>query len=182
MAQTLTTPKNPTLSPQKRGRGGLFSVLQRVGRAFMLPIALLPVAGLLLGVGASLTNSAMLETYGLLGIMGPGTVPYSIFSLLAAVGTVIFDNLPLLFAMGVALGMAEHEKATATLSAAIAFFVMHKTISTLLDISGKLAEGAMPEGTVANVVGIESLQMGVFGGILVGLGVAALHNRFYKII
>ena len=113
--------------------------------------------------------------------MGPGTVPYTVFSLLASVGTVIFDNLPLLFAMGVALGMAENEKATATLSAAIAFFVMHKTISTLLDIGGKLAEGAMPEGTVANVVGIPSLQMGVFGGIIVGLGVAWLHNRFYKI-
>ncbi len=147
----------------------------------MLPIALLPIAGLLLGVGASFTNEATLGAYNLLGIMGPGTVPYTVFSLLASVGTVIFDNLPLLFAMGVALGMAENEKATATLSAAIAFFVMHKTISTLLDISGKLAEGAMPEGTVADVVGIPSLQMGVFGGIIVGLGVAWLHNRFYKI-
>ena len=161
--------------------GGAFSVLQRVGRAFMLPIALLPIAGLLLGVGTSFTNIATLEEYNLIGILGPGTVLNSVFSLLASVGSVIFDNLPLLFAMGVALGMAENEKATATLSAAIAFFVMHKTISTLLAISGKLAEGAMPEGTVANVVGIESLQMGVFGGIIVGLGVAWLHNRFYKI-
>ncbi len=169
-----------TVKKRKFGEG-FFGVLQRVGRAFMLPIALLPIAGLLLGVGASFTNEATLEAYNLLGIMGPGTVPYTVFSLLASVGTVIFDNLPLLFAMGVALGMAENEKATATLSAAIAFFVMHKTISTLLDIGGKLAEGAMPEGTIANVVGIPSLQMGVFGGILVGLGVAWLHNRFYKI-
>ncbi|MBQ3014403.1 MAG: PTS transporter subunit EIIC [Clostridia bacterium] len=169
-----------TVKKRKFGEG-FFGVLQRVGRAFMLPIALLPIAGLLLGVGASFTNEATLEAYNLLGIMGPGTGPYTVFSLLASVGTVIFDNLPLLFAMGVALGMAENEKATATLSAAIAFFVMHKTISTLLDIGGKLAEGAMPEGTIANVVGIPSLQMGVFGGILVGLGVAWLHNRFYKI-
>ena len=101
----------------KKQKSGAFGVLQRVGRAFMLPIALLPIAGLLLGVGASLTNTAMLETYGLVNLMGPGTVAYSIFSVLASVGTVIFDNLPLLFAMGVALGMAEHEKATATLSA-----------------------------------------------------------------
>ena len=165
----------------EKKRGGAFGVLQRVGRAFMLPIALLPVAGLLLGIGASLTNTAMLETYGLLAHMGPGTVAYSIFSLLASVGTVIFDNLPLLFAMGVALGMAEQEKATATLSAAIAFFVMHKTVNALLQISGRLEPGVMAEGTVANVVGIESLQMGVFGGIIVGLGVAALNNRFYKI-
>lgn len=165
----------------EKKRGGAFGVLQRVGRAFMLPIALLPVAGLLLGIGASLTNTAMLETYGLLEHMGPGTVAYSIFSLLSSVGTVIFDNLPLLFAMGVALGMAEQEKATATLSAAIAFFVMHKTVNALLQISGRLESGVMAEGTVANVVGIESLQMGVFGGIIVGLGVAALNNRFYKI-
>ncbi|MBQ9784798.1 MAG: PTS transporter subunit EIIC [Clostridia bacterium] len=165
----------------KRRGGGFFSVLQRVGRAFMLPIALLPIAGLLLGIGASFTNIATLEAYNLIGFMGPGTVLYSIFTLLSSVGTVIFDNLPLLFAMGVALGMAENEKATATLSAAIAFFVMHKTINALLAISGRLAAGAMPEGTIANVVGIESLQMGVFGGIIVGLGVAWLNNRFYKI-
>ena len=165
----------------KKQGGGFFSVLQRVGRAFMLPIALLPIAGLLLGIGASFTNTAMLEAYGLRGILGPGTFLNSFFTLLSSVGTVIFDNLPLLFAMGVALGMAENEKATATLSAAIAFFVMHKTINTLLSLTGKLAEGAMQEGTVADVVGIPSLQMGVFGGIIVGLGVAWLTNRFYKI-
>ena len=170
------------IKKEKTKRGsGLFGVLQRVGRAFMLPIALLPIAGLLLGIGSSLTNASMLEAYDLVGIMGPGTVLYSIFTVLASVGTVIFDNLPLLFAMGVALGMAQAEKGTATLSAAIAFFVMHKTVSALLSISGKLEPGVMQEGTVANVVGIESLQMGVFGGIIVGLGVAFLHNRFYKI-
>ncbi len=166
----------------KKDRGSsFFGVLQRVGRAFMLPIALLPIAGLLLGIGSSFTNIAMLETYRLIGFMGPGTFLYSAFTLLASVGTVIFDNLPLLFAMGVALGMAEQEKATATLSAAIAFFVMHKTINALLLISGRLEAGAMQEGTIANVVGIPSLQMGVFGGIIVGLGVAYLNNRFYKI-
>lgn len=166
---------------KKRRFSGTFSVLQRVGRAFMLPIALLPIAGLLLGVGASFTNTTMLETYNLMGIMGPGTFLYSVFTLLSSVGTVIFDNLPILFAMGVALGMAENEKATATLSAAIAFFVMHKTINALLLITGKLEPGVMQEGTIANVVGIDSLQMGVFGGIIVGLGVAYLNNRFYKI-
>lgn len=166
---------------KKRRFSGTFSVLQRVGRAFMLPIALLPIAGLLLGVGASFTNTTMLETYNLMSIMGPGTFLYSVFTLLSSVGTVIFDNLPILFAMGVALGMAENEKATATLSAAIAFFVMHKTINALLLITGKLEPGVMQEGTIANVVGIDSLQMGVFGGIIVGLGVAYLNNRFYKI-
>ena len=166
---------------KKERKGNSFGVLQRVGRAFMLPIALLPIAGLLLGIGSSFTNASMLEAYGLTGIMGEGTLLYSIFTVLSSVGSVIFDNLPLLFALGVALGMAQAEKGTATLSAAIAFFVMHKTINALLSISGKLEEGVMQEGTVANVVGIESLQMGVFGGIIVGLGVAFLHNRTYKI-
>ncbi len=174
ITQTITTTRD------RRGNG-FFSVLQRVGRAFMLPIALLPIAGLLLGVGASLTNLATLQTYNLLELMGPGTFAYSFFTLLSSVGTVIFDNLPLLFAMGVALGMAEQEKATATLSAAVAFFVMHKTINALLAVSGRLEPGVMQEGTIANVVGIDSLQMGVFGGIIVGLGVAWLNNRFYKI-
>lgn len=166
---------------KEKATGKAFSVLQRVGRAFMLPIALLPIAGLLLGIGASFTNVTTLEAFNLMGIMGPGTFLYSCFTLLSSVGTVIFDNLPLLFAMGVALGMAENEKATATLSAAIAFFVMHKTINSLLQITGKLESGELAEGSIANVVGIESLQMGVFGGIIVGLGVAYLTNRFYKI-
>ena len=160
---------------------GLFGVLQRVGRAFMLPIALLPIAGLLLGIGASLTNITTLEAYNLIGIMGPGTFLYSTFSLFSSVGTVIFDNLPIIFAMGVALGMAEKEKGTATLSAAIAFLVMHKTINTLLVLTDKINSGTLQDGAIANVVGIESLQMGVFGGIIVGLGVAALNNKFYKI-
>lgn len=160
---------------------GGFGLLQRVGRAFMLPIALLPIAGLLLGVGSSLTNPTMLDTYGLTAIMGPGSYAYGVFTVFAAVGTVVFDNLPLLFAMGVALGMAEAEKGTATLSAAIAFLVMHRTIGALLELSGRLEAGVLMEGSVAEVVGIQSLEMGVFGGIIVGLGVAALHNRFYRL-
>ena len=166
--------------PAKRD-SRLFGVLQRVGRSVMLPIALLPIAGLLLGVGASLTNTAMIESYGLEKVLGEGTLLNSILTVLSAVGSIIFDNLPIIFAMGVALGMAESEKATATLSAAIAFFVMHATISTLLALTGKISDGSLHEGSIADVVGITSLQMGVFGGIIVGLGVAVLHNKFYKI-
>ena len=172
---------NATKTVPEKKDSRLFGVLQRVGRSFMLPIALLPIAGLLLGVGASLTNAAMIESYGLENILGEGTVLNSVLRVLSAVGSIIFDNLPIIFAMGVALGMAESEKATATLSAAIAFFVMHATISTLLDITGKASDGSLHEGSIAQVVGINSLQMGVFGGIIVGLGVAALHNKFYKI-
>ena len=155
----------------------IFGVLQRVGRSFMLPIAILPVAGLFLGIGGSFTNTTMLETYGLMGIMGPGTFIYAILQVLNAAGSVVFDNLPLIFAMGVAIGMAKQEKEVAALSAAIAFFVMHATIGAMINAFGA------PDlsGATATVVGLNSLQMGVFGGIMVGLGVAALHNRFYKI-
>ncbi len=164
----------------KRG-GQFFSVLQRVGRSFMLPIALLPIAGLLLGIGSSLTNQTMVNSFGLSAILGTGKPLYNIMLVLADTGNIIFRNLPILFAMGIALGMAENEKATAVLSAAISFFVMHSTISACLSISGELANPTLPAGSVADIVGIQSLEMGVFGGILVGLIVAALHNRFYKI-
>ena len=147
----------------------------------MLPIALLPIAGLLLGIGSSLTNTTMLATYNLIDIMGEGTVAYSVFTVLADVGSVIFANLPIIFAMGVALGLADNEKGTATLSAAIAFFVMHQTVNAMLVISGRLEDGSLLEGAVTNVVGIQSLEMGVFGGIVVGIGVAILHNKFYRI-
>lgn len=158
-----------------------FSILQKIGRSFMFPIALLPVAGLLLGIGASFTNQTTVASFGMQAFLGEGTVMYAILSVMKDTGQIIFSNLPIIFAMGVALGMAEKEKATATLSAAIAFFIMHQTISTMLMLTGKLEPGNMLEGTVAKVCGITSLEMGVFGGIIVGLGVAALHNKFYKI-
>lgn len=157
----------------------IFGVLQRVGRSFMLPIAILPVAGLLLGIGGSFTNETMLNTYGLMKIMGPGTVLNVIFTVMSEAGNVIFANLPILFAMGVAIGMAKKEKEVAALAAVIAFFIMHASISAMINISG--GAGELLEGATASVLGITSLQMGVFGGIIVGLGVAALHNRFYKI-
>jgi len=157
----------------------IFGILQRVGRSFMLPIAILPVAGLLLGIGSSFTNETMLETYGLMRILGPGTIFAAVFEVMSEAGNVVFANLPILFAMGVAIGMAKKEKEVAALSAAIAFFIMHASISALITING--GTEAMLAGAVTSVCGITSLQMGVFGGILVGLGVAALHNRFYKI-
>ncbi len=157
----------------------IFGVLQRIGRSFMLPIAILPVAGLLLGIGSSFTNETMLKAYGLWKLMGPGTIANGIFRVLSDAGNIVFTNLPIIFAMGVAIGMAKKEKEVAALSAAIAFFIMHASIGAMITINGG-AEN-MLRGATADVVGITSLQMGVFGGIIVGLGVAALHNRFYKI-
>ena len=165
----------------------IFGVLQRVGRSFMLPIAILPVAGLLLGLGSSFTNETTIATYHLQKILGDGTVLHALLTIMNKVGSAIFDNLPLIFAVGVAIGMAKKEKEVAALSAMIAFFVMHVSINAMLSINEKiLADGSIAkdvlEGTVSSVCGIQSLQMGVFGGIIVGLGVAALHNRFHKIV
>ncbi len=164
----------------------IFGVLQRVGRSFMLPIAILPIAGILLGIASSLTNETTLAAYGLTGIFGDGTVLHALLMVMNNVANVIFDNLPLLFAVGVALGMAKKEKEVAALAAVIAFFVMHSAISACLTVSGKiLADGSLApdvlSGTITSVCGIQSLQVGVFGGVIVGLGVAALHNRFYQI-
>lgn len=164
----------------------IFGVLQRVGRSFMLPIAILPVAGLLLGLGSSFTNTTTIETYGLQWLLGDKTILHALLVIMNAVGSAIFDNLPLIFAVGVAIGMAKKEKEVSALSAVIAYFVMNVSINAMLKISGKiLADGSIAkdvlDGTITSVCGIQSLQMGVFGGIIVGLGVAALHNRFYKI-
>lgn len=181
----------------------IFGVLQRVGRSFMLPIAILPVAGLLLGIGGSFTNATMINAYHLEGILGEGTLLNGFLNILNNCGNVVFENLPLLFAIGVSVGMAKKEKEVAALASVIAFFIMHTAIHALLVLSGKLvtapelmdAAGAaltgvvgsveqtvgMLDGSVTKVLGITSLQMGVFGGVIVGLGVAALHNKYYNI-
>ena len=165
----------------------IFGILQRIGRSFMFPIAILPVAGLLLGLGSSFTNATTIATYGLEGILGDGTILHSLLVIMNKVGSAIFDNLPLIFAVGVAIGMAKKEKEVAALSALIAYFVMNISISAMLELTGKvLADGSIAdgvlEGTITSVCGINTLQIGVFGGIIVGLGVAALHNRFHKIV
>ena len=165
----------------------IFSVLQAIGRSFMLPVAILPIAGLLLGIGASFTNATTIQTYGLETVLGPGTLIHSLLTIMSSAGNIIFGNLPIIFAVGVAIGMAKQEKEVAALAAMISFFVMHASTNAVLQLSGKVlpdgsvAEGVL-EGTIADVCGIMSLQEGVFGGIIVGLGVAWLHNRYHKIV
>ncbi|WP_314620908.1 glucose PTS transporter subunit IIA [uncultured Selenomonas sp.] len=165
----------------------IFSVLQRVGRSFMLPVAILPIAGILLGLGASFTNPTTIETYGLGAVLGAGTPLNALLSIMASAGSTIFGNLPIIFAVGVAIGMAKAEKEVAALSAMIAFFVMHTACNAMLKLGGQiLADGSIApsvlEGTIASSCGILSFQMGVFGGIIVGLGVAWLHNKYHKIV
>ena len=157
----------------------IFGVLQRVGRSFMLPIALLPVAGLLLGIGSSFTNETMLAAYGLDSVIHPGTLIYTILDVMSQTGSAVFNNLALLFAMGVAIGMARKEKEVAALSGAVAYIIMNTAIQAMINAAGGVE--AMPANSTTTMLGITTLQMGVFGGIVVGLGVAALHNKFYKI-
>lgn len=157
----------------------IFGVLQRVGRSFMLPIALLPIAGLLLGIGSSFTNPTTLETYGLSAVIKEGGFAYTILDIMSKTGGVVFDNLALLFAMGVAIGMAKKEKEVAALSGAIGYLIMNTAINAMIAANGGVE--SLTANSTTTTLGITTLQMGVFGGIIVGLGVAALHNRFYKI-
>lgn len=164
----------------------ILTVIQTIGRSFFLPISILPVAGLLLGIGASFSNLSTVEQYGLESVMGAGTVLNHVFLLMSSVGNAVFANLPLLFALAVAMGMAKEEKAVAVLSAALSFIIMHMTIHELLVFSGQvLPDGKLAadviSGTIGTTLGIQTLEMGIFGGILVGLAVACLHNRFYRI-
>lgn len=164
-------------------KNNFFGVLQRVGRSFMLPIAILPVAGLFLGIGGAFTNETMLKTYGLMSLMGPGTIIHSVLQVLNDCGNIVFANLPLIFAIGISIGMAKREKEVAALAGAIAFFVMNAAMGAMaLNTYGADGVAAhIANGTMTSVMGIHSLQTGVFGGIIVGLGTAALHNRFYQI-
>lgn len=176
----------------------LFSTLQRVGRAFMLPVALLPAAGLLLGIGGAFTNDTMISAYSLQAILGQGTILRAILTIMRDAGEIVFVNLPLLFAIGIAVGMADNDKGTAALAAAIGFFIMHKVISSTLMLQGvnpstvtpnaiMQSQGVSYEVAVAlsqkygRELGIFTLNLSVLGGIMVGLMAAALHNRFYQI-
>lgn len=164
----------------------VFGVLQSIGRSFMLPVSILPIAGLLLGIGASFTNPTTIATYGLENILGSGTIANALLTIMSSAGNVIFGNLPLIFAVGVAIGMAKKEKEVAALAAMVSFFVMHASTNAVLKLAGDVtADGTVAphvlEGTIANVCGIMSLQEGVFGGIIVGIGVAVLHNRYHTI-
>ncbi|SDN54734.1 glucose-specific PTS transporter subunit IIBC [Bacillus sp. OK048] len=149
-----------------------FGVLQKVGKALMLPVALLPAAGILLALGAALLNPALLE---LAPFLDNSTVKM-IASVMQNAGNIIFGNLPLLFAVGVAVGLAGGE-GTAGLAAIIGYLVMNVTMGTVLGISAEDVNGL----SYANVLGIPTLQTGVFGGIIVGILAAAMYNKFYEI-
>ena len=155
----------------------LFSKAQNLGKAFMLPIAVLPAAGLLLGIGGVLSNPMTIQTYPILDV----AILQAIFMLMKNAGAIVFGNLSLLFAVGVAVGLAKTDKGTAGLAAVLAFLIMNVTIKVCLMLSGDLAAGNLKGAGQAMVLGIQTLQTGVLGGILAGIMTAVLHGKYHKI-
>ncbi|AMC93205.1 hypothetical protein AOC36_04225 [Erysipelothrix larvae] len=140
----------------------MFQKLQKIGKAFMLPIAILPAAGLLLGIGGALSNANTIQAYPFLD------VPFlqAIFSVMSAAGSIIFGNLAMLLTMGLAAGLAKRDKATAVLAAVVGYLVMNATISALLGIFN-------PDGA--------AIDTGVVGAIAIGSIAVYLHNRYHNI-
>lgn len=169
----------------------MLQFLQRIGKAIMLPIAALPIAGILLGVGGALLGIAGLNNPPAVyePLIAFVNIPFvtALLTVMKNVGDIVFGNLPILFAVGVAVGLAKKDKGTAALASVFGFIVMNQVISTLLALGttqlGVLTPGNVGEyGTyVTTSVGIFTLNMSVFGGIITGLITAMLHNRFHEI-
>ncbi|GAA0485691.1 maltose/glucose-specific PTS transporter subunit IIC [Salinibacillus aidingensis] len=162
---------------KKKKKNVFFEKAQRFGKSFMLPIAVLPAAGLLLGIGGAFSNAATIEAYPFLDVAWL----QAIFTIMSSAGNIIFANLPIIFAVGIAIGLARSDKGTAGLAAVMGFLVMHATINAMLSITGKLAEDSIAEAGQGMVLGIQSLETGVFGGVVLGLLAYWLHNRYNKI-
>lgn len=157
--------------------GVWFEKAQRFGKSFMLPIAVLPAAGLLLGIGGALSNPNTIKAYPFLDVAWL----QGVFTIMASAGSVVFANLAVLFAVGVAVGLAKSDKGTAGLASLLAYLVMNATINALLTLTGVLAQGNLSAVGQGMALGIQTLETGVFGGVVIGLVTAMLHNRYNKI-
>ena len=146
---------------KEKKSGQIFAAAQQIGKSLFLPVAVLPFAGILLGVGNTFTNETTIATYGLSGILHQGTVLYGFMLMLANAGNAIFGNLPLIFALAVALGMAKKEKGVAVMSSAIFYIVMLMTINSLLVLDGSIVDGVVTEkvkeGAFTSMLGIQTL-------------------------
>lgn len=151
----------------------LFGQLQRIGKALMLPVAILPAAGLLLGIGAALQTESLVDFFPFLS----NDIIVKVASMLQAAGGIIFDNLPLLFALGVAVGLAGGD-GVAAIAAFVGYLVLNVTMG---QIGGITTENVGSSPGYATVLGIPTLQTGVFGGIIIGILAAWAYNKFYNI-
>lgn len=155
-------------------RKKLFGQLQRIGKALMLPVAILPAAGLLLAIGTAIQGEA-LQHY--LPFIQNGGVQ-NVAKLMTAAGSIIFENLPMIFALGVAIGLASGD-GVAAIAAFVGYIIMNKTMGDFLQVTPKNVTD--PASGYASILGIPTLQTGVFGGIIIGALAAWCYNKFYNI-
>lgn len=150
-----------------------FGVLQRIGKSLMLPVALLPAAGLLMGIGTLLQNQDIISNISMLS----GETFQLIANIMSSSGNIIFSNLPLIFAVGVAIGMSNGD-GVAALASIVAFLIMNMTIGITAGVDlSQIDTNPMYD----IVLGIPTLQTGVFGGILIGMVSALIYQKFYNI-
>ena len=160
------------------GQGNnVFAMLQNFGKALMLPIAILPAGGLLLGIGSTLSGPSALKAFEFLNVEWLQII----FKLMASAGNIIFENLPILFAVGLSTGLARQDKGAAALAAILSMLITNATIRTVLKLTDKLATENLASVGQGMCLGIQTLETGVFGGILVGLMVYCIHEKFYKV-
>jgi PTS system maltose and glucose-specific IIC component len=159
------------------GNNTFFEKAQRFGKSFMLPIAVLPAAGLLLGIGGALSNPNTVKTYPFLDI----SWLQNIFIIMSDAGSIVFANLAVLFAVGIAVGLARTDKGTAGLASLLAFLVMNASIHALLKITGTLATDNLAGAGQGMSLGVQTLETGVFGGVVIGLMTYFLHYKYNKI-
>ncbi|WP_330406906.1 PTS transporter subunit EIIC [Clostridioides difficile] len=150
----------------------VFGVLQKVGKSLMLPVALLPAAGILLGVSNALAGDALLSHFPALA----NPTFQLIISIMESSGQIIFNNLPLIFAVGVAVGLTEGE-GVAALAAIVGFLILNTSMGVMAGVTEDMVDNSM----YASIVGIPTIQTGVFGGIIIGIVAAYLYKKFYKI-
>lgn len=167
---------------EKTGENKVFGTLQKLGQTFMLPISLLPIAGLLLGIGSSFTNPSVIEMYNLGNVLYEGGTLYGILSVLASAGNIVFSHLGLLFGISVASGLAKREKGVAALSAIIGYFVMYASMTAALNQFRDIESLKQTQGLITSYLGFDNtMNLGVMGGIILGIVVANLHNKYNMI-
>ena len=159
-------------------KDNLFSLGQQLGKAIMMPISILPVAGLLLGISAALSSGAAIKAYSVLD----NAALQGLLKLMNAVGNGVFAALPLIFAVGIAAGLAKNEKGSAGLSAVVGYFVLLTGTGAFISIFGKGAPAGADIRLYGQAVqfGIKTLNMNVFGGVLAGIVTGVVHNKYYK--
>src|SRR5690606_16533274 len=142
-----------------------FERAQQFGKSFMLPIAILPAAGLLLGIGGALSNPNTIGAYPILDVAWL----HSIFTIMSCAGNIVFADFPVIFAVVLAFGLAKSDKGTAALASLIGYLVMNARMSAILVLTGDLASDNLSPAGQGMTLGIQTLESGVFGGIVVGI-------------